>query len=200
MPHVITLTGPSGSGKSTAVGCLLDCNGGGFKPILIPKYTTRAPRADDRGGVVCVPEIPDTCDLVYEQYQVRYGLESAQVFRFLADGFTPVIILNDIRVVEDIKAALGGLVRSIFVFREAPVLETQRRLAESRGSLDEEDLQRRHRKAHAIYRIYIENLHLFDHVIINSGPIEVITLQARRIVEGLSQRKCWPLRQPSEVK
>lgn len=194
MPHVLTLTGPSGSGKSTALSYLLKCADDYFKPILTPKYTTRPARLDDSGEAICVDAIPSECDLVYEQYGVRYGLELKTLFDHLVRGNSPIVILNDVRTVEDVRSALGGMVRSLFVFREGPRVESYRKLAQSRNVPNEEDLQRRFNKAQAIYRIYIENIHLFDHVIINSGNLKDLRTQARQIVKGLRQAHNWPLR------
>jgi guanylate kinase len=194
MPNVITLTGPSGSGKSTALGYFLKAKNRIFKPVLIPKYTTRAPRDDDSGEALCVASIPSECDLVYEQYGVRYGLDSQKLFDCLAAGNSPIVILNDVRTVEDVRTALGPVVRSVFVFREGPSLEKYRELGRSRNVQNEGDLSRRFNKAQAIYRIYIENIHLFDHVIINGRNRSALKTQVQRIVTGLSGVKSWPLR------
>src|SRR5947207_14147109 len=105
VPHVITITGPSGCGKSTAVECFLKHSSKRFRPKLIPKYTTRPARGDDSGEVVCVPMIPQECDLVYEQYETRYGIEFKQLFDATANGYTPILIINDVRAVEDVRSA-----------------------------------------------------------------------------------------------
>src|ERR1044072_3531807 len=100
MPHVITLTGPSGAGKSTALQELLRCAKKSFAPLRVPKFTTRDPRSDDAGEAISVERIPDKCDIVYEQYGVRYGLSLTTLFEGLASGRSPIVILNDIRAVE----------------------------------------------------------------------------------------------------
>ena len=193
MPSVITLTGPSGSGKSSALVYLLSRTVPGFDPILIPKYTTRAPRSDDRGESICVDVIPPECDLVYEQYGARYGVNSQMLFDRLAVGKSPILIVNDVRLVEDLRNTFGKLVRSIFIFRKGPTIDQYQKLAASRNVSDERDYQNRFNKAQAIYRIYIENIHLFDHVILNSGNRRTLKTQALKIVKGLGQIPNWPL-------
>ena len=193
MANVFTLTGASGSGKSTVVDCLLALACNQFRPEVVPKFTTRAPRTEDERETICVQEIPAECDLVYEQYQVRYGLNSGKLFELVRDGRSPIVILNDVRTVEDVKAALGRTVRSVFVFREGPSLERLTELAAARGVRDQKDIERRFRKAQAIYRIYIENIYLFDHVILNSGTRGDLRLQVRQLVRGVRERN-WPLR------
>ena len=200
MPYLITLTGPSGSGKSTVVKYFLRKRNKYFHAKLIPKYTTRNPRKDDSGEVICVKEIPAECDIIYEQYKVRYGICLDEIFILLAKGISPIIILNDVRTVEDVQDALKGLVKSFFVFRQSPTLENHRLLAKSRGVNNESEIEQRFRKAQAIYRIYIENIYLFDHVIINAGSRTDLRMQVLPIIKSLKQENNWPLKEVKRVK
>jgi len=209
MAHVLTLTGPSGAGKSTLIHALLDLHREGFEPIVIPKHTTRPPRKGESGKAIrskrfretisCKKErdgkrkLPRSCDLVYEQYGVRYGLHLRDVYECLAQGKSPIIILNDVRAVEDIRNALGPLVRSLFLFRERPDIRKHESLARERGGTDAEAVRKRFDKAQSIYRIYIENIHLFDHVVLNHGAKTDLSSQASQIVAGLTDNRNWPL-------
>jgi guanylate kinase len=191
MPHVITITGPSRAGKSTIIRDLIKHTGKDFRPQLVVKYTTRPPRTDENDEAVhCVPEIPPKCNLVYAQYGERYGLELRTIFEHIAKGESPIVILNDVRAVTDVRDSWGELVRSIFIFRKDPSNEDYlREMKESRGK----DAEPRIDKAKVIFRIYIEHIHLFDHVIINSGTFEELETQVKQIVKGLKAPN-WPLR------
>lgn len=193
MTHVITITGPSGSGKSTTLRYLLDLENESFKPVMVPKFTTRPAHTDDEGEVICVETIPEGCDLKYEQYGVRYGVALETIFKHLAEQRSPIIILNDIRAVEDVRNCWKGLVRSIFIFRKLS-LDEYRELAELRGFGEEETPEMRYQKAQTLYRIYIENIHLFDHVVLNSEGLIELNVQVGEIVKGLRQQPNWPLR------
>lgn len=184
MPHVITITGPSRAGKSTTVDRLQRLENDTFKPKLVHKYTTRRPRKDDEDDEVrfAGAKLPDGCDLIYEQYGSRYGLDSRKLVECLTKGQSPIVILNDVRAVEDVRNAFRERVRSIFIFRHDPLSEEYREeLINSRGEAGEV----RFRKAQAIYRIYIENIHLFDHVIVNSGTFEELEIQVKQVVKSL---------------
>src|SRR5438270_8400607 len=124
MPFVITLTGPSGSGKSTVVN-QIKAVGPDFDitPRVIDRYTTRPRRIDDGDDLTTVSEIPRHCDLVYEQYGVRYGLQSQGIFSCLSRGETPIIIVNDVRTVADIRRMSGPLTRTLFLFRSFPTID-----------------------------------------------------------------------------
>ena len=198
MPFVITITGPSRAGKSTTVDYMLKHKSIVFDPVLVPKFTTRLPRKgdEDEEEVTCVDEIPRQCDLVYEQYGKRYGLELKTILEHIEAGKSPIVILNDVRAVEDIRNSLGRLVRSIFIFRKDPTSEEYHK--ELQGSRRPDEAEIRFDKARTIFRIYIENIHLFDHVIINSRGFEDLDTQVRAIVNGLEQDQHWPLREKEE--
>lgn len=193
MARLITLTGPSGSGKSKVIEELLALKSQEFMPELIPKYSTRTPRKDDGEEIICVPTIPLECDLVYEQYGGRYGFESKRIYDLLSSKINPIIILNDIRIIADIRNAFGGLTHSVFIYRESPRLSYFKKLAEERGVTDESDILKRFQKAQAIFRIYIENIHLFDHVILNSGTLTDLQFQVAQLVKGIVLESKWRL-------
>jgi hypothetical protein len=143
-----------------------------------------------------VTVIPRECDLVYEQYGVRYGLDSRALFNCLAGGGTPIVIVNDVRIVADIKAMLGPLTRCLFVFRTFPEIDEFVKLAVERGVPDaESEAKRRLIKADAIYRIYIENIHLFDHALINAGTVDELRREVEVVIRGIARGgPVWPLR------
>lgn len=158
------------------------------------------PRTDDGGEVICVNTkegddnpLPPECDIVYEQNRQRYGLPSSSLFSEVRKARSPLVILNDVRAIEDVRSAFGPMVRSVFVFREGPSLVRMEELAEERGVRDRLDARRRLTKSRAIYRIYIENIHLFEYVVVNAGPVDNAERQAKAIVESIFADGDWPL-------
>lgn len=179
---IITLTGPSQSGKSLVMdkinrlGKELNETGMVFIPKKIKKYTTRHLRIDEmrlietgkETDVEYVKKIPDECDIAYQTYGVRYGFESKELWNELNKGNSPVVIINDIRVVEELKKIFSGKVLALFLFRKVPEIEDFKKESEDRGNISETEVVARYEKAVAIYRTYIENIVLFDKVILNS--------------------------------
>ena len=200
MSKVLTLTGPSGSGKSTFIREILKYQNLIFHPVVIPKYTTRPPRKGEKNAeksfqeAISVQKLPSSCDLVYEQYGVRYGVELSSIYSALSKGKSPIIILNDVRAVEDVRVLFGPLVHSIFLFRESPSLSKHEVLSKNRGVTDEETARKRFEKAQSIYRIYIENIHLFDHVVLNHGSKHDLRRQVKQIVNAFIDKTRWPLK------
>jgi len=183
---IITLTGPSQSGKSLLMkkiqqlGEKLNKKGILFSPKIIKKYTTRYLRWDEeklikqgeQADVEHVQQIPENCDLVYQTYGVQYGIPTKLLSKGLEKGQSPIIIINDIRAVEEIQKYFSGKVLSLFLFRKIPELEDFKKEAQNRGNISEAEVVARYEKAVAIYRIYIENIILFDNVILNSIEYE----------------------------
>ena len=137
--------------------------------------------------MICVSRIPRSCDLVYEQYGVRYGMEMEKLYELLEEGKTPIVVINDIRAVEDIKSALGSLVYSIFLYRKPAIYEEfyaeeGERYPEKKKEEIEKSARTRYEKAQAIYRIYIENIQLFDKVILNTSHEDITKQQVECIV------------------
>jgi guanylate kinase len=187
-----------------------------FKLVQIPKYTTRDFRADEIAAVVAGKEseldvLPVTgnynrieaantdkvseqkmqafkaqaCDLAYEQYGNRYGLRLGDLYARLKKGEVPIVILNDVRTVEDIKTALGRQCVSLFIFREVPNLEKFMKQAVDRNESKAETVAR-FEKAVAIYRIYIESIHIFDKLLLNvrDNCVE-LEIMLRQLIETL---------------
>jgi hypothetical protein len=166
----------------------LDYKDEGFRPKLISKYTTRPPRDDDHGEVIYKNTIPSQCDLRYLHSGYEYGLELQTLHDALDSGYSPIVILNDIDKVEQVRQTFGDIVRSIFIFRESPSLQQYRHLAESRGVTDEEEPVRRFLEAQKFYHIYHENINTFNHVILNIGTPDDRDEQAKQIVDNLEQK------------
>ena len=170
---------------------------GKFEIVKIPKYTTREFRANEIEAILSnnyaqvdvlpvigkyneSPEMGEEelkqakltafknlkCDIVYEQYGHRYGIKLEDLYEHLKSGRSPVIILNDVRTIEDLKSALGKQCFSIFIFREIPNIRHFYEEGEKRND-NESSIRARYEKAASIYRIYIENIHLFEKLILN---------------------------------
>lgn len=130
------------------------------------------------------------CDLAYEQFGDRYGLKLEELYMHLKNGQTPIVVLNDVRTVEDIKTKLGGQCFSLFIFREAPNKEHFMKIGKERNEpLDKTEI--RYKKAENIYRIYIENIHIFDKLILNVGDD---TDSLEKILRHLVEYLCEPMK------
>jgi len=163
-----------------------------FHPVRVQKYTTRQKRANDE-DVICKSDIPEMCDIRYEQYGNLYGLDSEEFYKLLRMEKTPILVINDIRAIEDMKSIFGDLVIPLFLYRRPANLdefmqEEKERVKEGDGGDVLGVARTRFEKAQAISRIYIENIQMFDHVILNiDNHLDFTQLQIGHIIEELTE-------------
>lgn len=205
---IITLTGPSMCGKSYIIDRIMELkekfyveNQIIFRPASISKYTTRPYRIGEirdmlegkRVDVVSCEKIPDDCELKYQTYGKKYGLSLKNIKNHLDNGESPIIIINDVRVVEEIKKSFPQQVLALFLFREIPKLSSFEKIANDRGNTSKDETIDRYNKATAIYRTYIENIALFDRVILNpkrsDNSIDYAQIQIENVVKGVLDRR-----------
>lgn len=209
---IITLTGPSACGKSYLIEYI--CTLGeelGFKPKILPKYVTRSPRAselrDQKMGkeleIIPVPKIPEECEYRYQMYGKQYGFDRDAVRAMLEEGLSPIIVVNEVRVVEELKRDFKDQVLSLFVFRSVPRLETFEQEAQKRGVTAIEEIQERLSKSIAIYRTYVAHIALFNRVILNPprrpDQEDYAKTQIKNVLEGVLKEKI-PLSRPDPSK
>jgi guanylate kinase len=195
-----------------------------FYPVPFQKYTTREFRDDEieailtgkahsldqkpvigeynNNGKLNAKSLNDAkilafqglgCDLAYEQYGDRYGLRLVDLYEHMKKGETPIVILNDVRTVEDIKTKLGGQCFSIFIFRETPNIDHFTNIGHQRGE-SVAKTKIRFQKAESIYRIYIENIHIFDKLILNvEDSTESKFVSLEKILGQLISYLCKPM-------
>lgn len=205
---IITLTGPSMSGKSYVIDRIMELEEKLyskkkiiFHPIKISKYTTRSYRIEEienmlKGKTVDVKScdiIPYYCDLRYQTYGKQYGLSSKSIRDNLQCGNSPIIIINDVRVVEELKKCFPKSVLALFLFREIPKLSSYEKIASERGNSSVNETMDRFNKATAIYRTYIENIALFDRVILNpsrsNNLYDYAQIQIENVILGVLNGK-----------
>lgn len=180
---IITLTGPSGCGKSYIMDRIMGLQdtfsneGLIFKPVVFPKYVTRPMRYKEiqdiienkQIDIISVDYIPDDCDVKYQTYGKQYAIRLADLQDKLDEGKCPIVVINDVRVVEELQRAFPNQVLALFLFREIPKKESFVNEAKIRGGGASQEIEDRFNKATAIYRTYIENIGLFNRVILNVG-------------------------------
>src|SRR3989339_533772 len=204
-PFIITLTGSSGCGKTYITdriiefGNQLNNEGVRFTPKRHWKYVTRPYRESeitDKSNnkdidVKSVKIIPEDCEFIYRTYGDEYGFKKRDLQEYIDKGESPIIVINDVRVVEELKKEFPNQVLSLFLFREIiPDIETHIKAGRSRGSVSENKVISRFEKAVALYRVFIENIFLFDRVILNI-PYEgdeicnIAKIQTEGVIKGV---------------
>lgn len=203
---IITLTGPSACGKGLVTEEFIEyskiirerCID--FYPFMFQKDVTRSYRMEEALKLVkgnenaidvnSVKTIPEEDDIVYRTYGDEYALNSCELSKALKNNRSPIVVINDIRVVEELKRLFKGQVLSLFIFRHIiPDIEHHQRAGANRGGTSSSKILSRYEKAVALYRVFIENIHIFDRVILNVGDKHLARIQTQKIVDGVFNNK-----------
>ena len=203
---IITLTGPSACGKGLITEAIVEYSkklqkqGIDFCPYMFTKDVTRSYRFKEALSILnnenidvnSVTTIPESDDLVYRTYGDEYALSTESLTRALEENKSPIVVINDVRVVEELKKIYKGRVLSLFIFRHIiPDVEQHKKASADRGAVSAQKTLSRYEKAVALYRVFIENIHIFDRVILNvrENDIELAKLQARGVIDGVFNGK-----------
>ena len=171
--------GPSQSGKSFVIKKIINNSCPGFSPKLIAKQTTRRLRDEEvealgKGEDIDVEHVDAiTADLVYQTYGKRTGVLIDKLIRVAHEGRVPVVVINDIMAMAKLKKECKKrdadiCVISVFLFRRIPVKDEYFAESRRRGNVDDKETEQRFDKAKTVYRIFIENMHMFDYVMLNT--------------------------------
>ena len=180
---IITLTGPSGCGTSYIKKCIMEIQNElldedlVFKPVIFPKYVTRPLREveiervlhGEQIDIISVVDIPDKCDIRYQTYGKQYAFCSEDLKAHLENGECPIVVINDVRAVGETKKLFPNKVFSLFLFRKVPKIELFEKEAAERGGGAEQEIEARYNRANSTFRTCIENIGLFNRVVLNVG-------------------------------
>ena len=212
MKYIISLMGPSQSGKSFVIKKFIHNACAGFVPQLVPKQATRQLRQEEvealaRGDMIDVEHVEEiTADLCYQTYGERTGVEIDKLISIANSGRVPIVVINDIMAIAKLKKECQKrdksiCVISVFLFRSIPVKKEYFRESRRRGNVNKSETEQRFDKAKTVYRIYIENMHMFDFVMLNTvkyrgkrlaGSDTIVDQQIRAIRDNIILKNIKP--------
>ncbi len=163
---ILIISGPSGAGKSSLIEAAKDSIGDFYFSI---STTTRPPREGERNGVDYYFVDKETFEeeiragefLEYAQVHGNYYGTSLKPVRKALEEGKLVIFDIDVQGHAIARERMGDLITSVFV--TTPTLKELKRRLESRGTDDEETIQKRIQNA----LVEIEYITAYDFLIIN---------------------------------
>jgi guanylate kinase len=163
------LFGAPGSGKSES--CNIFNKISKNRITIIKKETTRIKRNSDGDEIISVKSISKNCDFRYSQYGYDYGFKSQEIWNKLKQGFSCVLIVNDIRTIKMLNKKFGNLSKNIYIHsnidKNTIEIIAKKRYPDKNELFLEKDTERRIEKIKIIHRKYIENTYLFNQTVIN---------------------------------
>lgn len=182
-PRLIAVAGTPGSGKDELVRAVNDLGVGHAE--VVPKHTSRRRRADDGAEMICKGDdgwALDDCDVQYENFGTRYGVDAERIWEGIARGVFQVLVVSNTGALNDLRNRFGGLVLCVYVHSE--MREEEFRAHASGGSTSvasDSYVERRVQEYWAAFDVYVANMALFDHVFIHAGPPEDLFDQIFRL-------------------
>ena len=200
---IYILSGGSGAGKTVLLNAMLEKNPD--TSITPQKYSDREKRnQDDDIKTIAIDDFnKEDYTFVYSMNNNFYGFKAIDIIDCLKKGKNVFIIISDFRIIEEIKKHFGSLVTVIYIFRNMSerelnkILETRNKQNEDVNrqtdiSKDTENKIRKNR-LYSIQKQYVENIALFDHVILNrTNKQEEMYEQLKNIVDAYSKGQIIP--------
>lgn len=139
-PRVFGVVGSPGSGKDFLIRAVKDL--GSRRAEVVPKHTDRKHRRDE-GMEMLFPGDDgynlSACDIVYENFGNRYGIESARIWEGLGRGTFQVVVVSNYEAINNLRGAFGRLLVLIYV--HSAVSAEQFREQEGQGFAGERSLE-----------------------------------------------------------
>lgn len=181
-PHLIVVVGTPGSGKDLLIRAINDL--AIQHAEVIPKHTTRNHREDDGKEIICRGDKEyniDVCDIRYHNYGNEYGVETKKIWEGLKRGMFQVVIISNAGAINQLKEIFGPLLVLVYVHSE----ETPESYEAKESSLGNDDgyVAKRKKNFRKAFELYLDNFHLFDHVLIYSGAAEDLYDQIFRLFQ-----------------
>lgn len=203
--RLFIISGTPTSGKTTLINMIrLEPS---LNAVVVPKYATRSWRnvSDDTQYNATVSD--KAFDFTYPYHNNRYGVSVQAIYDILSRGFNGFIIVSPPRIVRQMKQVLGSLATTIYLHSnraEAELVEivTQRRNATGvyRNILTQEldkEVRTRTINMRVVRRQYVENIALYDHVLLNTASQENLLLQLKNIVRAYQEDRYCQRARPS---
>jgi hypothetical protein len=185
-PKLVAVVGTPGSGKDLLIRAVNDL--GVQHAQIVPKHTSRLRRADDGNEMICSgdPEYNlEVCDLVYENFGDRYGIECSRIWEGLRNGVFQVVVVSNIDAINRLRERFGELLILVYVHSEIGADEYLK--VEAALGQDSSYVKKRVEGYQSAFKLYLKNFLAFDHVLIYSGIQEDLFDQIFRLFRAYEQ-------------
>jgi len=191
-PRLLIVVGAPGSGKDLLIRAVADL--GSQHAQIVPKHTSRQKRADDGDEMICPDDRGydlDSCDVVYENYGDRYGIESGRIWNGLRHGIFQVAVISNVGAMNKLRELFGPLVILVYVHSQASPEQYRDSERKTQNQDETEYISRRSQQYRNAFDLYLTNFLAFDHVLINSAEPEDLFDQIFRLFRAYERRDLY---------
>ena len=148
------------------------------------KATDREKITGDGGNLNHYPDqkFPEKYDLIYVKQDHTYGISVQEIWNFLRDGRSPILVLNDVETIKKVSDIFGSL--SVNVYLHANVTKSQARKFLLDAGLPNKKVEQRIAVAEELEQEFIDDPSVFNHVLLNTTELEDLYDQAFNLFDA----------------
>ncbi|MCP3957993.1 MAG: hypothetical protein GY719_09085 [bacterium] len=182
--HLFILSGAPTAGKTMLINMLIREKD--LRPAAVPKYTSRAWRGPDDDSEQHDEINDQDFEFTYPYNENRYGLQAGDIRDILSQGFNAFVAVSPPRIVRSIKKLLGPLAVSLYLHSDRAERNLEETVRERRPHESADELERKVRaktiNLRLRHRQYVDNIALYDHVLLNTSSRRVLLKQAKSVI------------------
>ncbi|MDR1675731.1 MAG: hypothetical protein LBR86_04615 [Tannerella sp.] len=177
--RIIIIAAGSFAGKDDLVNAMIH-----IEPKKVTAYqkgTTRPKKSGDNNELKHYDskQLPNFYDLVYEKNGYQYGLSKKEIWNELAREKIVLIVLSDLELIKVLKQKFNQICSVIYLHANIDWEE----LKKARSELSREEFAKREKSIAELHEIYVNNMNVFDHVLLNTSESEDLYEQAFNILD-----------------
>lgn len=176
--RILIIAGASFSGKDELVNALIQ-----IEPSKVSAYrkgTSRKKKSTDNNELLHLKKLSNRYDIQYEKNGHSYGIDTDEVWKILAKEKIVILVLSDLKSIVKLKEKFKNIVSSIYLHSNID----QDQLNEAKKTLPKDEFSKRSESSSSLKKTYINNLSVFDHVLLNTSEPEDLYDQAFNILDN----------------
>jgi guanylate kinase len=177
--RMIIIAAGSFAGKDDLVNAMIQIEPN--KVAFYQKGTTRPKMPDDKNELKHFDskQLPDTYDFIYEKNSYQYGLSTKGLWNELSREKIVLIVLSDLELIKSLKRKFNQICSVIYLHANID----KEKLEKARAEMSAEEFDKREKSSVELHEIYVNNINVFDHVLLNTSESEDLYEQAFNILD-----------------
>lgn len=178
--RIFVIAGAVSSGKKDLVNAMSLMEKS--RVVSYKKVTTRPKNIGDKDDLRHISGISKKFNVTYEKQGHKYGISTSEIWELLSKGKIVLLVASDNDTIEKIVDEFGDICTVLYLHANYNIDVIKRDL--QKKDLSESEIKKRLSGIDELYKIYVENMKLFDHVLLNTSEPEDLYDQAFNILDN----------------